>query len=185
MESRKFPHSLECSLVPSVMSLLSLPLWSCSRQWFGLWVMQSTQRSGLKFPSVEDLGSVWLSLCFKSNSLRESDLWSVTLGYFDPPLTWVFGRDRGLKSSKGERSLQDQTGMCNKSYSLFKLCWFGGFCFILALRAVVTSGTLLSLPAALYILMTQFRQPRPLPGPPAPSYFHLLQSIRQCFQHPQ
>lgn len=40
------------------------------------------------------------SLCFKSNSLRESDLWWVTLGNFIPLLTWVFGRDWGLKSSK-------------------------------------------------------------------------------------
>lgn len=56
VESRKFLRSLEYFLVPSVMSLLSLPHWSCSR--FGLWVMQSTQRSGLKVPQVTDLGSV-------------------------------------------------------------------------------------------------------------------------------
>lgn len=32
VESRKFLRSLEYFLVPSMMSLLSLPHWSCSRQ---------------------------------------------------------------------------------------------------------------------------------------------------------
>lgn len=64
---------------------------------------------------------------FKSDSSREPDLLSVTAGSFVPIRFRVFGPNQGLKSSKGERSLQDQTGMCNKRYSLFKPDWFGDF----------------------------------------------------------
>lgn len=94
-----------------------------------------------------------------------SDLWSVTLGNFIPLPTWVFGRDRGLKSSNGERSLQDQTGMCNKSYSLFKLCWLDcGFVSHLRYELVSHLGVWFAATLA-YILMTHFRLLCPPHGP--------------------
>ena len=133
VESRKFLRSRENFLVPSMMSLLSLPHWSCSRQWFGLWVMQSTQRSALKFSPVADQGSVWPP--YASNLTRKGNahIWPV-ISYFWATLShsWIecLVETEVLKVLKGERSLQDQTGMCNKSYSLFKLIglWF---CFTL------------------------------------------------------
>ena len=65
-ESRKFLRSLEYFLVPSMMSLLSLPHWSCSR--FGLWATQSTQRSGLEVPPSHRSGISMTSLFFKSHA---------------------------------------------------------------------------------------------------------------------
>lgn len=91
---------------------------------------------------------------------------SVTFGNFVPLLTL------GLKSSKGERSLQDQTGMCNKSYSLMKICW---------LTCVFVSYLhyeLMSHEGALFAatLPFHFKLVCPLHGP-ALSYFHLLLSV--------
>lgn len=120
---KKFIRSPEYFLVPSMMSLLSLPHWSCSR--FGLWVWP-TQRSGLKVPPVTDLGSVWPFYASNLACKGKVHIWPV-ISYSGQlhPHSWLecLVETEVLKVEKGERSLQDQTGMCNKSYSLLKLCW--------------------------------------------------------------
>lgn len=77
-------------------------------------------------PFVTDPGSVWPHVL---NQTCQENLtcYQLLQAALFPSRLECLVKTKVLKSSKGERSLQDQTGMCNKSYSLFKLNWFGGF----------------------------------------------------------
>lgn len=153
VESRKFLRSLKYTLVYSMMSLH----WSCSIQWFGSWVMQSTHRP--KVPMSYRSRVSLTSLCLESHSLRYSDLWSVPLGSFVPLQTWVFGRGQDLKAQKVKGHCKTKqecaikvTAYSNSADLVFCYFWqmshLGHFCFTY-LR---------------YILMAHFRLLCPLLG---------------------
>lgn len=70
-ELRIFTRSLVYYLVPSMMSLPSLPCWSCSE--FG----SRPQQSGLQAPPATDLGSVWSPCASNLTSKGNVHIWPV------------------------------------------------------------------------------------------------------------
>lgn len=117
LELRIFTHSLVYYLVPSMMSLPSLPCWSCSES--GSRPQQSGHQVPLPHPPDTDLGSV-RSCASNLTSKGNVHIWPVIghSGRLRPALDFEYLSEvLKVEKKKVERSSLDRTGMCNKSYS--------------------------------------------------------------------